>query len=148
MSIMVIDKLSTLLQKNKIVFSRKDYTTGTILEIPYNITNKNTKINIEILSLSDDDSYMIGFSKIIIEDDIDEVYTELLDINASLLHGRLSVKKSTKEVNYSMTVPVSENDELGIQEYRKRLQYCFFVYFMLCDNGIIEKEAYIENVEV
>lgn len=148
MSNMVIDKLNNMFLQQKLGFYRKDSEEGIILKIPYEIVNKKTKLEIDILSLNNEDTYIIGFTQSIIKEDSDDVNRELLDMNASLLRGRLSVKKSTQEVNYSMTVSVSENEELDYKEYRQNLHYCFYVYFQLCDYGIIEKKRSVEHVEV
>lgn len=132
-----------LFKENNIVFYERDIENGCILLLPYVIVKKGLQIDIRIFTYKNSNMCKMGFScKLNLSKNSDK---ELLNINAKLLRGTLSVVKNSDEVNFSIDFIADEN--FSYNKYIDNLHFCFSVFYDLYKKEIIDQDLYINKEE-
>lgn len=127
--------IENYLTEKKLVFYKRQEQDMDIFLIPYRITNKKIVVNINLYTFKDTDLCRMNFKyKLNTDNDFSK---ELLDMNAKIVNGNLSVESNSDFVTFSTDFVLTENSDIA-NLYTKVLYKCFRILLELKDKNIIE----------
>jgi hypothetical protein len=123
------------LSEKKLVFYKRQEQNMDIFLIPYRITNKKIVVNINLYTFKDTDLCRMNFKyKLNTDDDFSK---ELLDMNAKIVNGNLSVESNSNFVTFNTDFVLTKNSDIN-NLYTNVLYKCFLTLFELKEKNIIE----------
>lgn len=123
-------------KQENLIYYRANIDNIIDFKIPYSIGNLDYKVSIQLTCIVNENIARMGF---VCKLNRDKDYSkELLDLNADLPRGRLSVELDSSDVRYSHSFIVTEDTNIE-DAYRINLNICFFVLQQLYIRNIIEK---------
>ena len=129
--------LEDFFQRKDMVFYRRDVNENIIIFVlPYSITKQKINFDIQIVVFDDKNICRMSFSREL-NDDMD-YSSELLDMNSSLLHGKISVEKYSNQVTYSLHFTISEEQTVE-KEYNDAFEQCLVSLARLYSKKLIKK---------
>ena len=123
------------LSEKKLVFYKRQEQNMDIFLIPYRITNKKIVVNINLYTFKDTDLCRMNFKyKLNTDDDFSK---ELLDMNAKIVNGNLSVESNSNFVTFNTDFVLKKDSDIN-NLYTNVLYKCFLTLFELKEKNIIE----------
>lgn len=129
--------LERFFNESKIIYYRAKINDFNVFKIPYEIGNLNYNLTIQLVNPPKTNFIEIGFSSKLNENT--DYSKELLDINAEILKGRLSVSLDSSYVTYSHNFNLLEDDDIK-SKYHENLSYCFYILNKLLERNVLEKQ--------
>ena len=134
----ILSNVENVFAEKGIKYLKGNNSNSNILNVPYRgINNKNNHINIYMDI--DEEQQVIKFTfegKANNNHEISDIKSKLLDINATLNFGNLSMRNDSDTIEYRIDYKV-EKDSFSFDEYKKNIIRCINVYENLKENDLI-----------
>lgn len=134
----ILNNVEKVFAEKGIKYLKGNNSNIGILNVPYRgIRNKNNHINIYMDI--DEDQQIIKFTfegKANDNYEISDIKSKLLDINATLNFGNLSMRNDSDTIEYRIDYKV-EKDSFSFDEYNRNIIRCINVYEKLKENDLI-----------
>lgn len=138
------EKITKFLDEEKIVYFKRKIDDGSIILLPYSLVKMGLKIEIQILAHNEiSDSFRMYFT--CKKSEIEDISENLLELNAELPAGSLSMQKRTDEVKFSTIVPLG--DKLEKEIFDKYIVLCLYTFTELYKKNLIDKKLYEASFE-
>jgi len=129
--------LEDFFQRKDMVFYRRDVNENIVtFVLPYSITKQKIKFDIQIVVFNDENICRMSFSRELNEET--DYSSELLDMNSSLVHGKISVEKDSNQVTYTLHFTISEEQTVE-KEYNDAFEQCLGSLARLYSKNLIKK---------
>lgn len=134
------DKIIEFLEDQKLIFYKRDLDddSNVIILLPYRIHSETIRQTFKIFTNNQTNTYKMGFScKLNPEKDSSK---ELLNFNAEIINGSLSVPTNSEEVTFFALYTLEESESFTKKQYKASLLYCISILLKLKEKDIIITE--------
>ena len=134
----MIERVVELLNTNNIIFYKRDVEHGAIFVVPYTLIQSKMSLEIKLVIDIEHNYFVMGFEcqKSLVEGLSDK----LLNINARLKAGVLSVEEESNLVSYRINL--LKEGKLDWNIYEEKLAFCIKLFLALNKEGLIDTEHY------
>lgn len=132
----ILENVQKVFDEKKIYYFSAKNTEDNLLYVPYRgITDKNNRIDIYLEILEDLNIIRLNFIEELINKE-DSVKSILLDLNASLSFGTLSLRNNSNLVEYRVDYQLN-NNPFSFEQYQQFIICCINIYEKLKAEHII-----------
>ena len=129
--------LKEYFEANGVIFYQRNAGAMEIFLLPYNIRKQNIRFNIQIV-VYERNNYSLCRMSFSHELNEDKDYSkDLLNMNAELIKGRLSVEPDSNQVTYTTTFRLDSNSDVELL-YKRHFEICVSVLASLYTKNIIK----------
>ena len=127
--------IENFLNKNKFIFYKRVQDDIVVFMLPYRVGSRKIVIDINLFTFENSNLCRMNFKCKLNEKH--DSSKELLDMNANLVNGNLSVMSNTNYVSFNTNFVLDRNSKIN-DLYYDSLYNCFSILYELQDKDIVE----------